>query len=172
MHFLALRLLIAILFNTQLLFGERIAHFSYQPKQSEVRTNQHEIASVKAKSERAAALCQDLEFVSNQAKLCDCSNVAHDLNQYELLKEALQAKEFTSIIKVTKHGLQRLIERGFTATEISDLVLIPDITRIQADGAKVFIKHLGLDKYNIMIYSEQGSAVVTAIRNTSYYWAW
>jgi hypothetical protein len=94
-------------------------------------------------------------------------NSAHCLIQYEKLKNALRVEEFTSIIKVTKHGLKRLIERGFTPEEIKALVQTPDIIKIQLDGAKTFIKQIGENRYNFMVYNIQKEKVVTALKKIS-----
>lgn len=87
------------------------------------------------------------------------------INQYEKLKEALKIEQFTSIIKTTRHGIQRLIERGFTPEEVKVLYHTPDITKIQKDGAQVFIKLIKQNRYNVMIYNQFDQMVVTAIKN-------
>ena len=92
-------------------------------------------------------------------------NPAHSVVQYEQLKAALKAEEFTSIIKVTKHGIERLIGRGFTSEEVQTLIKLPDIMKIQSDGAKVFIKQISENKYNLMIYNAEKEALVTALKN-------
>jgi hypothetical protein len=81
----------------------------------------------------------------------DCP--ASCINQYEKLKEILNIEQFTSIIKTTKHGIQRLIERGFTPEEVKIIYRTPDIIRIQKDGAKAFIKIISQNRYNLMIYN-------------------
>ena len=93
-------------------------------------------------------------------------NAAHNASYFEKLKSSLQIEEFTSIIPVTKHGVQRLIERNFSPQEVSTLVKFPDISKIQSDGAKVFIKQIGEDKYNVIICCFESGAVVTALKNT------
>lgn len=90
------------------------------------------------------------------------------INQYEKLKEALTIEQFTSIIKTTKHGIQRLIERGFHVKEVEDLVCRPHYVRAQFDGAKVFITNLSSDKYNLLVINEKTEEVVTALRNISF----
>ena len=87
------------------------------------------------------------------------------INQYEQLKQSLKIEEFTSIIKTTKHGIQRLIERGFTPDDVKILYHSPDITRMQSDGAKVFIKLIAPDRYNIMIYNQTREKVITALKS-------
>jgi hypothetical protein len=89
------------------------------------------------------------------------------INQYEKLKEALMIEQFTSIIKTTKHGIQRLIERGFLVQEVEDLVYRPHYVRNQFDGAKVFITKLSSDRYNLLVINEKTEEVVTALRNIS-----
>jgi hypothetical protein len=59
----------------------------------------------------------------------------------------------------------RLLQRGFTPSEISDLKLSPDMIKRQADGANVFIKNIGDGKYNVIVEGENG--VVTALKNIS-----
>ena len=96
----------------------------------------------------------------------DCP--ASCINQYEQLKKALTIEQFTSIIKTTKHGIQRLIERGFHVQEVEDLVYRPHYVRTQFDGAKVFITNLSGDKYNLLVINEKTEEVVTALRNISF----
>ena len=43
-------------------------------------------------------------------------------NQYEHLNQWLQIKEFTSIIDTTRHGIERLIERGFTPKDVYNIL--------------------------------------------------
>lgn len=118
-------------------------------------------------AEGLGALCQDLEFLEH-VKACDCTNAAHDLNQFEQLNKAFQIKEFTGIIKTTRHGIQRLIERGFTPADVKELIHAPDIVRTQLDNAKVFIRQLEENRYNILIYNQQKGAVITAIKKTDW----
>jgi hypothetical protein len=90
------------------------------------------------------------------------------INQYEKLKEALMMEQFTSIIKTTKHGIQRLIERGFIPKEVEDLVYCPHYVRTQFDGAQVFITNLSSGRYNLLVINEKTEEVVTALRNISF----
>lgn len=85
--------------------------------------------------------------------------------QYEKMKQALRIEEFTSLIDVTEHGLQRLIERKFMPSEIHELCKFPDIIKIQNDGAKVFIKSIADNKYNILVYNNETKQVITALKN-------
>lgn len=87
------------------------------------------------------------------------------INQYEQLKNALRIEEITSVIKVTKHGLEQLIARGFSGQEIYELVKIPNFIKLQTDGAKAFIKDLGNGKYNFIVYNQETERVVTALRH-------
>ncbi|MDP3889220.1 MAG: DUF4258 domain-containing protein [bacterium] len=89
---------------------------------------------------------------------------AHSAVQYERLKEALRAEEFTSIVKVTKHGLERLIERGFEPEEVISLLTKPDYVRIQSDGAKALIKSIGDNKYNFIVINEKTEEIITVLR--------
>jgi|GEM_PF-4744395 len=90
------------------------------------------------------------------------------INQYEKLKEFLTIEQFTSIIKTTKHGIQRLIERKFTPDEVRSLYNTPDIIRLQKDGAKVFIKKTFNSRCNLMIINQQTKKVITALRNACF----
>jgi hypothetical protein len=91
----------------------------------------------------------------------------HSAIQYEQLKGALQTEEFTSIVKVTKHGLQRLIERGFSPDEVLSLLKKPDFIKIQTDGAKAFIKYIGENRYNFMAINEKTGKVISVLRQVS-----
>jgi len=91
----------------------------------------------------------------------------HSAIQYQKLKELLRIEEFTSVIKCTKHGLERILERGFTPEEVLSLVTKPDYVRIQSDGAKAFIKKVAENKHLFMVYNEAKMSVVTAIRHIS-----
>lgn len=77
----------------------------------------------------------------------------------------LYIEQFTSIIKTTKHGIQRLIERKFTPEEVKALIKSPDILKTQSDGAQVFVKLVSDNKYNLMIYNQIKEEVVTALKN-------
>jgi hypothetical protein len=83
--------------------------------------------------------------------------------QYKNLKLTLNEQEFTSIIKVTKHGLQRLIERNFTPQEVLSLIKEPHYLKIQSDGAKVFIQNID-NKYKIIVFNETTNELVTALK--------
>lgn len=87
------------------------------------------------------------------------------VNQYEKLKGTLRVEEFTSIIDVSEHGLQRLIERNFTPTEVHNLFKTPDILKVQADGALVLIKQIENNKFNLMIYNPEKKIVITALKS-------
>lgn len=56
---------------------------------------------------------------------------------------------------------------GFEATELLNLVKTPDFLKVQLDGAKVFIKQVGHNKYNLMIFNEETKKVITALRKTT-----
>jgi|GEM_PF-2341081 len=97
----------------------------------------------------------------------------HSAVQYDLLKQEyerleLEAKieEFKSIVGLTEHGLQRLLEREFTVEEVKSVLQNPDYLRIQSDGAKVFIQKIG-DRYRIIVLNEETGEVVTALRRTT-----
>lgn len=117
----------------------------------------------------AAGEINALNYMDVVKRTCDCpvSNLAHDIIQYENLKNMLKIKEFTSIINVTKHGIQRLIERGFTVSDVKEVIQTPDMVKNQLDSAAAFIKKIDTDKYNIIIYNNNKKRVITAFKNIS-----
>lgn len=86
---------------------------------------------------------------------------AHSCVQYEKLKSALKIEEFTSIIDVTEHGLQRLLERGIQAEDLLSAIVNPDYLKLQSDGLKVYIKKISNDKYNVFIINPTTKKLVT-----------
>lgn len=70
----------------------------------------------------------------------------------------------TSGSKATKHGSERLKERGFSESDISDTKNTSNI-KSQGDGAKVYIKEVSPGKYNVIIEGENG--IITALKNIS-----
>jgi hypothetical protein len=98
-------------------------------------------------------------------KIFDSGEIATSVAQYQRLKESLAQEEIQSVVRTTEHGAVRLIERGFTPEEISDIKLSPDKIMSQADGASVFIKSISDGKYSVIVEGENG--VVTALRNIS-----
>ncbi|MGC7931694.1 hypothetical protein ACP3VS_24230, partial [Lysinibacillus sp. VIII_CA] len=78
--------------------------------------------------------------------------------QYQKLKDQLALDEIQLNME------QRLIERGFTPKDISDLKLRPDIIKAQSDGAQVFIKQVN-GKYNVIVEGDNG--VITSLKNIS-----
>lgn len=99
--------------------------------------------------------------IQTNAKNCPASCAI----QYEKLKKDLTKQQYTSIIKCTKHGLERLIERGFQPEEVFRLIHYPDFLKIQTDGAKVFITQLSANRYNIIILNERKKKLITALKN-------
>lgn len=91
--------------------------------------------------------------------------IASSAAQYQRLKESLAIEEIQSVVSTTAHGATRLIQRGFSSQEISNLKLSPDKIMKQGDGANVFIKNLGDGKYNVIVEGETG--VITALKNIS-----
>jgi len=83
---------------------------------------------------------------------------------YEKLKEAFKIEEFTSIIKTTKHGIQRLIERGFVPDEVHAVINTPSYTKIQLDGSKAYVKNLG-SRFNVIVLNECTQEVITALKH-------
>lgn len=98
-------------------------------------------------------------------KTASVGEIAASAAQYQRLKDNLAQEEIQSVVRTTEHGVTRLLQRGFTPSEISDLKLSPDMIKRQADGANVFIKNIGDGKYNVIVEGENG--VVTALKNIS-----
>lgn len=82
------------------------------------------------------------------------------------MKKALEIEQFTSIIELTEHGLQRLLERGFKAKEIIELFNTPNYIKIQNNGARALIKQVGVDSYNLVVLSLNDNKIVTCLRHT------
>lgn len=101
--------------------------------------------------------------LKNAANIAKPMDYGHSVIQAEQLKDALRTEQFTSIIGVTKHGLQRLIERNFTSEEVLNLVKNPDFLRIQTDGAIARITKVG-ERYNLLVINETSGEVITALR--------
>ena len=70
----------------------------------------------------------------------------------------------TSGSKATKHGSERLKERGFSENDILNTKNTNNI-KIQADGAKVYIKEVANGKFNIIVEGKKG--IITALKNIS-----
>ena len=64
--------------------------------------------------------------------------------------------------RTTKHGSERLKERGFSPNDISDTKNTTDIKQ-QDDGAKVYIKEVSNGKFNVIIEGDRG--IITALKN-------
>lgn len=79
---------------------------------------------------------------------------ANNFAQYVKLFHQLADEQITSVIKVTKHGLKRLIERGFEPEEIIDCITKTTHHRMQIDGAKVFIRQLEDDVFNVIVMND------------------
>lgn len=94
----------------------------------------------------------------------EVNNPAHNVIQYEKLKSCLRIEEFTSIIPTTKHGIQRLIERGFTPEDVIEVIKNTSFTRLQSDGSKAYVKHIN-NRFNVIVLNERSKEVVTALKN-------
>ena len=90
-------------------------------------------------------------------KLERSKNPAHGTTQYHYLKKDLLEEQYTNIIKCTKHGLQRLMER-FTPEEVAAIVKNPDIIKQQQDGARTLIKQFG-ERYSIIVLNPQNETI-------------
>ena len=93
------------------------------------------------------------------------TEIASSAAQYQRLKQSLATEEIQSVIKTTEHGAERLMTRGFSPSEISDLKLSPSKIMTQTDGASVYLRDVGAGKFNVIVESENG--VVTALKNIS-----
>lgn len=87
--------------------------------------------------------------------------------QYRRLKEALRIEQFAAILPLSKHGYQRLIERNFEPQEVWDLLHKYDYLRIQADGAKVYIKQIQ-ETYNMMTVNHETHRLITALKELKF----
>lgn len=66
--------------------------------------------------------------------------------------------------KTTKHGSERLKERGFSESDISNTKRTTNV-KTQSDGARVYIKEVSSGKYNVIIEGDNG--IITALKNIS-----
>ncbi len=66
--------------------------------------------------------------------------------------------------KATKHGTERLHERGFSQNDIMNTKKTTNI-KTQSDGAKVYIKEIDNGRYNVIVEGERG--IITALKNIS-----
>ena len=108
------------------------------------------------------------EHLNNIAADCPASCPTQAQKLVESLTSQVEAglgQELNSIVKCADHGLERLIQRGFTPNEIKSLFNTPDIVKIQNDGAKAFIKRVNDERFNILIYNDQKKHLITALKN-------
>lgn len=82
-----------------------------------------------------------------------------NFKQYKKLKDSLREQEITSVIKTTKHGLKRLIERDFTGEEIRAILEAPDRTASQTDGSRIFIKQISHNRYDYIVKNLADEAI-------------
>ena len=66
--------------------------------------------------------------------------------------------------RATKHGIERLKERGFSDTDISNTKDTANVKH-QEDGAKVYIKETSDGKFNVIVEGNRG--IITALKNIS-----
>ena len=127
-------------------------------KQKATRFAQNNVSSFKIQEYLATPEGYLLRSVGKASCNASCPN------QYEHLKQWLRIKEFTSIIDTTRHGIERLIERGFTPQEVHDLLHYPSFTKFQNNGAIVYIKQMQ-NNFNVMALNPTTKKLVTAIKN-------
>lgn len=65
---------------------------------------------------------------------------------------------------MTKHGLQRLLERGFTPEEIIECIKNPTWIKNQSNNTKVLIKLLPDNKYNFIVINDLTDKVITGLK--------
>ena len=63
--------------------------------------------------------------------------------------------------KATKHGSERLKERGFSKKDILSTKRTTNV-KTQGDGARVYIKETDIGRYNIIVEGENG--IITALK--------
>jgi len=139
---------------------ERMPVVEERPQQVAEPGPAHEVPAEAAAEGAANGTDMTQESIAGDPPIGD----AHDVIQYEKLKAALQVEEFKSIVDVTEHGIQRLIERNFTPEDVIATLQNPTITKIQIDGVKVFIKKIN-DRYTIIAVNQTSKKIVTALRN-------
>ena len=64
--------------------------------------------------------------------------------------------------KATKHGTERLKERGFSNADILNTKNTTNVKQ-QGDGAKVYIKEVSDGKFNVIVEGDRG--IITALKN-------
>lgn len=129
-------------------------------KQNAVRFAQNNVSSFAIQEYLATPEGYLLRSVAKTSCTASCPN------QYDNLKQWLKIKEFTSILKTSRHGIERLIERDFTPKEVETLIKTPSFVKIQNDGALAYVKQIG-EKFNIIVFNEHTEEVVTALKNTT-----
>jgi hypothetical protein len=123
------------------------------------------ISEIKDELKDMTSITQKAADLADELLKGGCKNPNCSIDLYEKLKLALKIEGFLGVIDVTKHGIQRLIERGFTLEETADLIKNPHYIRVQLDGAKVFIQNIA-DRYKIMVLNEVTREIITALKNT------
>lgn len=66
--------------------------------------------------------------------------------------------------KATKHGSQRLKERGFSKSDISKTRQTRNV-KTQKDGARVYISESSPGRYNVIVEGDSG--IITVLKNIS-----
>ena len=66
--------------------------------------------------------------------------------------------------RTTKHGSERLKERGFSNSDISNTKNTTNI-KTQGDCAKVYIKKISNGRFNVIVEGDNG--IITALKNIS-----
>ena len=129
-------------------------------KQNAVRFAQNNISSFTIQEYLATPEGYLLRSIPKTSCTASCPN------QYDNLKQWLKIKEFTSILKASRHGIERLIERDFTPKEVESLIKNPSFIKVQNDGALAYVKQIG-EKFNVIVFNDHTEEVVTALKNTT-----
>jgi len=147
-------------YKAQSTFLHGLGKFCNTIQQKAVRFAQNNVSSFKIQEYLATPEGYLLRSVGKTSCNASCPN------QYNHLKQWLQIKEFTSVIKTTQHGIERLIERDFTPKDVKIVMKFPSFIKMQKDGALAYVKQMG-EKFNIIIFNEHTEEVVTALKNTT-----
>ncbi len=147
-------------YKTQSIFLGGLGKFCNTIQQKATRFAQNNISSFTVQQYLATPEGYLLRSVAKTS--CDTSCP----NQYDHLKQWLSIKEFTSVIKTTQHGINRLIERKFTPKDVENVMKFPSFIKKQKNGALAYVKQVG-EKFNVIIFNEHTEEVVTALKNTN-----
>ncbi len=104
-----------------------------------------------------------LKVINQSTEHCPAS--CH--GQYRKLQEVLRKEQFTSIVRLSQHGYQRLIERNFAPKDVWNLLHKYDYLRMQSDGAKVYVKQIQ-GTYSMITINHETSRLITALKTLKF----